>query len=196
MPNLNKVMIMGNLTRDPELRYLPNNTAVVNLGIAVNRRWRDQQSGENREETTFVDCESFGRQAEVLNQYLRKGRPVYIEGRLKFDQWQDREGNNRSKLKVVVEQFQFIDGGGGGGGGEGGGGNDGGGGRRYGNDNRGGDARDGGGGDRGDNRSDSGSGNGGGNGNGRDAGGRDSQAPAGNDYGDPHQAVDDDDIPF
>lgn len=109
MPNLNKIMLMGNLTRDPELRYLPSNAAVVQLGLAVNRRWKDAQ-GEQKEETTFVDCEAFGRTAEVLNQYLRKGRPVYLEGRLKLDQWQDKEGQNRSKLKVVVESFEFIDG--------------------------------------------------------------------------------------
>ena len=108
MPNLNRVMLMGNLTRDPELRYLPSNTPVVNVGMAINRRWKNQQ-GESQEETTYVDCEAFGRSAEVINQYLRKGRPVYIEGRLRFDQWQDREGQNRSKLKVVVESFQFID---------------------------------------------------------------------------------------
>ncbi len=108
MPNLNRVFLMGNLTRDPELRYTPNNTAIAKLGLAVNRRWRNQQ-GEDQEETTFVDCEAWGRTAEVLNQYLRKGRPVFIEGRLKLDQWQDKEGNNRSKLHVVVESFQFID---------------------------------------------------------------------------------------
>lgn len=108
MPNLNRVMLMGNLTRDPELRYLPSNTPVANFGMAINRRWKNQQ-GEQQEETTFVDCESFGRGAEVINQYLRKGRPVFIEGRLKLDQWQDREGQNRSKLKVVVENFQFVD---------------------------------------------------------------------------------------
>ena len=72
MPNLNKVMLMGNLTRDPELRYLPSNMAVVGLGLAVNRRWRNQQ-GEQQEETTFIDCEAFGKQAEVINQYLKKG---------------------------------------------------------------------------------------------------------------------------
>lgn len=125
MPNLNRVMLMGNLTRDPELRYTPGNTAVANLGLAVNRRWKNQ-NGEQQEETTFIDCEAWGRTAEVLNQYLQKGRPVYVEGRLKLDQWQDKDGQNRSKLKVVVEQFQFIDskpgaggdsGGGGGGGG-------------------------------------------------------------------------------
>ena len=109
MPNLNKVMLMGNLTRDPELRYLPSNMAVVGIGLAVNRRWRNQQ-GEQQEETTFLDCEAFGKTAELLNQYLKKGRPVYLEGRLKLDQWQDREsGGNRSKLKVIIENFQFID---------------------------------------------------------------------------------------
>lgn len=108
MPNLNKVMLMGNLTRDPELRYTAGNTAVVNLGLAVNRRWKNQ-NGEQQEETTFVDCEAWGRTAEVLNQYLQKGRPVYLEGRLRLDQWQDKDGQNRSKLKVVVETFQFID---------------------------------------------------------------------------------------
>ncbi len=113
MPNLNRVMLMGNLTRDPELRYTPNNTAVANIGLAINRTWRNQQ-GEKQEDTTFVDCEAWGRTAEVLNQYLRKGRPVYVEGRLRLDQWQDKEGNNRSKLKVVVETFQFIDSRGGG----------------------------------------------------------------------------------
>jgi len=118
MPNLNRVLLMGNLTRDPELRYLPNNTPVVNIGLAVNRRWKNQQ-GEQQEETTFVDCEAFGRSAEVMNQYLRKGRPVFLEGRLKFDQWQDREGNNRSKLKVVIENFQFVDSRSGGEGGQG-----------------------------------------------------------------------------
>lgn len=108
MPNLNRVMIMGNLTRDPELRYTPKNVAVANIGIAVNRRWRNQE-GEQQEETTFVDCEAWGRTAEVMNEFLRKGRPVYVDGRLRLDQWQDKEGNNRSKLKVVVENFQFLD---------------------------------------------------------------------------------------
>jgi len=108
MPNLNKVMLMGNLTRDPELRYLPNNTPVVAVGMAINRRWRNQ-AGEQQDETTFVDCEAFGRTAEVINQYLQKGRPLFIEGRLKLDQWQDQNGNNRSKMKVIIESFQFVD---------------------------------------------------------------------------------------
>jgi len=113
MPNLNRVLLMGNLTRDPELRYLPSNTPVVSIGLAVNRRWRNQQD-QQQEETTFVDCEAFGRSAEVINQYLRKGRPVFIEGRLRLDQWQDKEGQNRSKMKVIIESFQFVDSRGGG----------------------------------------------------------------------------------
>lgn len=108
MVNYNKVMLMGNLTRDVELKYTPSNQPVANLGIAVNRRFRTRD-GEDREETTFVDCEAWGRVAEVMNQYLSKGRPVFVEGRLKLDQWQDKEGNNRSKLRVVVENFQFLD---------------------------------------------------------------------------------------
>lgn len=109
MPNLNKVMLMGNLTRDPELRYLPSNTAVVGFGMAVNRQWRSQE-GEQREETTFVDCSAFGRVAELINQYLKKGRPVYVDGRLRYEQWQDKQsGANRSKISIVVENFQFLD---------------------------------------------------------------------------------------
>jgi single-strand DNA-binding protein len=121
MPNLNKVMLMGNLTRDPELRYTPNNMAVANLGMAINRTWFNKQTNEKQEETTFVDLEAWGRTAEVLNQYLKKGRPLYVEGRLKLDTWQDKEsGGNRSKLKIVVETFEFLDSRGGEGGGGGG----------------------------------------------------------------------------
>ncbi len=106
--NVNKVFLMGNLTRDVELKYTPSNQPVASFGIAMNRRYRTKE-GEDREETTFVDCEAWARTAEVMNQYLAKGRPVFIEGRLKLDQWQDKEGNNRSKLRVVVENFQFVD---------------------------------------------------------------------------------------
>ena len=120
MASYNKVLLMGNLTRDVELKYTPSNQAVANLGIAVNRRYKTAD-GEQREDTTFVDCEAWGRTAEVMNQYLAKGRPVFIEGRLKLDQWQDQQGQNRSKLRVVVENFQFIDSRGGGGQGGGGG---------------------------------------------------------------------------
>jgi len=116
----NKVLLMGNLTRDPELRHTSGNNAVCNIGLAVNRRFRTAD-GENREETTFVDCEAWGRTAETMSRYLSKGRPVFIEGRLKLDSWEDKsDGSKRSKLRVVVEGFQFIDSGGGGGGGGGG----------------------------------------------------------------------------
>jgi single-strand DNA-binding protein len=109
MPNLNKVLLMGNLTKNPEIRYLPSGMAVAAFGLAVNRRWKNQQ-GEQQEEATFIDLEAFGKPAETMNQYLRKGSSVYIEGRLKLDQWDDQNGNKRTKMKVVVESFQFIDG--------------------------------------------------------------------------------------
>jgi len=108
MSNFNKVLLMGNLTRDPELRYLPNQTAVVSFGLAVNRRWKGPQ-GEDREEATFVDCTAWAKQAETINQYCQKGKPIFIEGRLKYDTWEDKQGGGkRSKLSVVVESFQFI----------------------------------------------------------------------------------------
>ena len=118
--SVNKVFLMGNLTRDVELKYTPSNQPVATFGLAMNRRYKTRD-GENREETTFVDCEAWARTAEVMSEYLSKGRPVFIEGRLKLDQWQDKEGNNRSKLRVVVENFQFVDSRGGSGGGGGGG---------------------------------------------------------------------------
>lgn len=114
--SVNKVFLMGNLTRDIEVRRISPDTSVAHIGIAVNRRFRTRD-GDNREETTFVECEAWGRTGELMSQYLNKGRPVFIEGRLKLDQWQDREGNNRSRLKVVVENFQFVDSKGGEGGG-------------------------------------------------------------------------------
>lgn len=121
--NFNKVYLMGNLTRDVEIRHTSGNNAVGNFGIATNRKFKTQ-SGEQREEVTFVDCEAWGRTAEVMSQYLAKGRPVFIEGRLKLDQWEGKDGSKQSKLRVVVENFQFIDSGQGGGsrGGGGGGG--------------------------------------------------------------------------
>ncbi len=125
MASLNKVMLIGNLTRDPALKYLPNSqNAVVDFGIACNRKFRTA-TGEDREEVTFVDITAFGKQAEVINQYMTKGKPIFIEGRLKLDQWEDKNGGGkRSKLSVVVDNFQFLggrDGGGTGGGGGGGG---------------------------------------------------------------------------
>ncbi|MFM1559724.1 MAG: single-stranded DNA-binding protein [Roseibacillus sp.] len=115
MANLNKVMLIGNLTRDPELRYTPKGTAVADIGMAINRVWTNDQ-GERQEDTTFVDVTLWGRQAELAQQYLSKGRPVYIEGRLQMDTWEDKNsGQKRSKLKVVGENMQFIGSGGGGG---------------------------------------------------------------------------------
>ncbi|MBJ06049.1 MAG: single-stranded DNA-binding protein [Verrucomicrobiaceae bacterium] len=115
MANLNKVMLIGNLTRDPELRYTPKGTAVAELGMAINRVWSNDQ-GQRQEDTTFVDVTLWGRQAELAQQYLGKGRPVYIEGRLQMDSWEDKNtGQKRSKLKVVGENMQFLPGGGGGG---------------------------------------------------------------------------------
>lgn len=129
MANFNKVILIGNLTRDPELRYTPKGTAIAKLGLAVNRTWRTE-TGENREETTFVDVDAFGRSAELIGQYLKKGRAIMIEGRLRLDQWEDKQsGQKRSKLGVVLESFQFMDSQRGGGEGDGGAGYEGGGGR-------------------------------------------------------------------
>ena len=109
MANFNKVIVAGNLTRDPELRYTPKGTAVVKIGLAINRTWKDE-SGASKEEVTFVDVDAFGRQAEVLAQYMRKGRPLLVEGRLKLDTWEDKTTHQKqSKLKVVLESFSFID---------------------------------------------------------------------------------------
>ena len=108
MANYNRVILAGNLTRDPELSYTPSNTPICKFGMAINRRWRDQQ-GEMREDTCFVDCTAFGRTGENINQYMRKGRPLLIEGRLDFSQWTNQEGQKRSKLAVVAENFTFLD---------------------------------------------------------------------------------------
>jgi single-strand DNA-binding protein len=116
MANLNKVMLIGNLTRDPDLKYTPGNQAVCEIGLAVNRKYRTKE-GEDREETTFVDCEAWGKQAEVLKQYMTKGKPLFVEGRLKLDTWEDKDGGKRSKMRVVIENFQFLGAAGGGGGG-------------------------------------------------------------------------------
>lgn len=121
MASYNKVILVGNLTRDPELRYTPKGMAIAKIGLAVNRSWSNE-AGEKKEEVTFVDVDAFGRQAETLAQYMKKGSPLLVEGRLKLDQWDDKQtGQKRSKLGVVVEGFQFLGGGrgeGGGGGGE------------------------------------------------------------------------------
>jgi single-strand DNA-binding protein len=108
MASYNKVLLMGNLTRDPEVRYTPKGTAIANLGLAVNRVYTTE-GGEQKEEVTFIDIEVWGRQAETAGQYLSKGRPVFIEGRLKLDSWEDKEsGQKRQKLKVVAERVQFL----------------------------------------------------------------------------------------
>lgn len=108
MANLNKVMLIGNLTRDPEIRYTPKGTAVSDLGLAINRQWTNDQ-GQKQEETTYVDITFWGRQAELAQQYLTKGRGVYIEGRLQMDTWDDKEtGKKRSKLKIQGETLQFL----------------------------------------------------------------------------------------
>ncbi|MDB6173450.1 MAG: single-strand binding protein [Chthoniobacteraceae bacterium] len=120
MPNLNKVMLMGNLTRDPEIKYTPKGMAITQLALAVNRVWSNE-AGEKQEEVTFIDVEMFGRKAEVAAEYLKKGRPVFIEGRLKLDSWDDKaSGQKRSKLKVVGESLEFLGGREGGSGGAGG----------------------------------------------------------------------------
>ena len=120
MASFNKVILVGNLTRDPELRYTPKGTAIAKIGLAVNRVWTNE-AGEKKEEVTFVDVDIFGRTAENVGQYMRKGSPILIEGRLRLDQWDDKQtGQKRSKLGVVAETVQFL-GSGGGRGGESGG---------------------------------------------------------------------------
>ncbi len=120
MPALNKVLLMGNLTRDPELRVTPKGTPICQFGLAINRSYK-MESGETREEVTFVDIEAWGKQGETIAKYLTKGRPLYVEGRLKLDSWEDKNTKEkRSRMKIVLENFQFLGdsrGGGGGGGG-------------------------------------------------------------------------------
>ncbi len=107
--NFNKVILAGNLTRDPELRYTPKGLAIAKIGLAINRKWRNE-AGEMKDETTFVDVDAFGKTAETIGQYLKKGRPILIEGRLRYETWDDKTtGAKRSKLGVVMDSFQFID---------------------------------------------------------------------------------------
>jgi single-strand DNA-binding protein len=111
MASFNKVILLGNLTRDPQVRYTPGGTAVAELGLAVNRTWFDQKTNSKREEVTFVDVTLWARQAEVAGEYLAKGRQVLIEGRLQLDSWDDKEsGQKRSKLRVVCENMTMIGG--------------------------------------------------------------------------------------
>lgn len=110
MANLNKVHLIGNLTRDPELRTTPRGASVCSFGLAINRTFKDA-AGQQMEETTFVDLDAWGKQGEVIAKYCSKGSPLYVEGRLRLDQWEDREtGKKRSRLSVTVEQFQFLGG--------------------------------------------------------------------------------------
>lgn len=140
MANFNKVILIGNLTRDIELRHTQGGLAIAKLGMAVNRKFTS--GGEQKESTCFVDLTAFGRQAEVLSQYVSKGSPLFVEGRLEYSTWEAQDGGKRSKLEVVIENFQFLGGGraGGGGGDEGGGGRRGGGRREAGSGGSGGGA--------------------------------------------------------
>jgi len=116
MANFNKVILAGNLTRDPQLSYTPNQTPVCEFGMAINRRRRGAD-GQQHEETCFVECQAWARTAEVINQYMSKGRPILVEGRLTYDAWEGKDGQRRSRLRVTVENFQFLDSRGGGQGG-------------------------------------------------------------------------------
>jgi len=107
MANFNKVLLIGNLTRDPQLSYLPSQTPVVEFGLAVNRKWTGKD-GQSKDETCFVDCRAFGRLAENINKYMTKGRPLFVEGRLSYDTWTAQDGSKRSRHRVVVENFQFL----------------------------------------------------------------------------------------
>jgi single-strand DNA-binding protein len=109
MANLNKVMLMGNLTRDVQLSYLPSQTAVAEFGLAINRKFK-KQDGTQGEEVCFVDCQMFGKRADVLVKYLKKGDPIFLEGHLKFDSWQGQDGSKHSRLRVMIENFEFLGG--------------------------------------------------------------------------------------
>jgi single-strand DNA-binding protein len=107
MPDLNKVMLMGNLTRDPEVRYTPKGTAVGDLGLAINQSYKGAD-GQIKEEVCYVDVVAWGRQAETCKEYLSKGSPIFVEGRLQLDQWESKEGEKKSKLRVRAERIQFL----------------------------------------------------------------------------------------
>lgn len=109
MSNFNKVILLGRLTRDPQLSYLPSNTPVVEFSVATSRTFK-KQDGSQGEEVCFTDCNMFGKRAEVVNKYLHKGDPIFVEGRLKLDTWQAQDGSKRSKLRVFVENFEFVGG--------------------------------------------------------------------------------------
>jgi len=108
MASFNRVIMLGNLTRDPQLTYLPSQTPVVEFGLATNRRFKTGD-GQQKDEVCFIDCRAYGRLAETISKYCRKGRPLMIEGRLSFDQWEAQDGTKRSKHRITVENFQFVD---------------------------------------------------------------------------------------
>ena len=108
MASLNRVLLIGNLTRDPEVRMMSSGRPVCNFGLAMNRSYKDSE-GNRKEETTFVDVECFGPRAEAVARFFSKGRPIFVEGRLKLDQWESKEGEKRSALRVVLDNFEFVD---------------------------------------------------------------------------------------
>lgn len=110
MASYNRVILLGNLTRDPEMKYLPSGVAVANFGMAMSDKYTDRQTGEQKENVCFVDVEAWDRQAEIVNEYLSKGSPVFIEGSLKLDSWETPEGEKRNKLRVRVFRLQLIGG--------------------------------------------------------------------------------------
>ena len=109
MSSFNKVILLGNLTRDTQLSYLPSQTAIVEFGLAINRKFK-KQDGSQGEEVCFVDCKMFGKRAEVINKYVKKGDSLFVEGRLVFEEWQGQDGQKRNKLRIMVENFEFIGG--------------------------------------------------------------------------------------
>jgi single-strand DNA-binding protein len=108
MASYNRVILMGNLTRDPELKTLPSQMVVCDFSLAVNRRWKDADGGD-REEVLFIDCAAFGKTGQLIGENLAKGRPIHIDGHLRLEQWEQEDGQRRSKIRVVVEQFRFVD---------------------------------------------------------------------------------------
>ena len=109
MSNYNKVILVGNLTRDPQTSYLPSQTPACEIGLAVNRKWQGTD-GQKKEEACFIDCRAYGKQAETIQQYMTKGKPILVEGRLQLDTWEGKDGQKRSKHRVIVERFQFLGG--------------------------------------------------------------------------------------
>ena len=108
MASYNRVILMGNLTRDPEVKFLPSGTSVANFGLAMNERWTDRETGEQKEAPCFVDVEAWGRQAEIIGEHFTKGSPILLEGSLKYDSWEAEDGTKRNRLRVRLQRFQFV----------------------------------------------------------------------------------------